>query len=326
MKNIAIVGAGITGLTVAHFLKNHANITFFEKSRGVSGRISTRRSGELRFDHGAQYFCVKTPEFATFIKPLVQAGIILPWHARFVEIKNKKIIKKTQWNSAYPHYVGVPGMNAVGKFLAQDCNIYLSTLIQKMVHNNCWELIDGNNQYYGGFDWVILSVPAEQAQPILPSNLSFYHQLQKVIMSGCYTLMISFNQPISLDFDAALVHDNEISWISVNSTKPGRDNTMTMIVNSTNQWADQFSHLSKTSVAEILLTKLSKMINITQSDIKEVNIHFWKYANSKKKKTPLVLVDNNAKLAVCGDWCVHSRVESAFISGLTTANALKQYL
>ncbi len=326
MKNIAIVGAGITGLSLAHCLKNHATITLFEKSRGVSGRLSTRRSGELSFDHGAQYFCVKTPEFALFIKPLVQAGVILPWHARFVEIKNKKIIKKTQWNSAYPHYVGVPGMNAVGKFLAQDCNIYLSTLIQKMVHNNCWELIDDNNQYYGGFDWVILSVPAEQAQLLLPPNFSFYHQLQKVRMSGCYTLMISFNQPISLEFDAALVHDNEISWISVNSTKPGRDNTMTMIVNSTNQWADQFSYLSETSRVEILLEKLSKIISYDQRHIKEVNGHFWKYANSKKQKTPLLLVDNKAKLAVCGDWCVHSRVESAFISGLTTANALKQYL
>lgn len=41
MKRIAIIGTGITGLSLANSLKN-AKITFFDKSRKAGGRISTR--------------------------------------------------------------------------------------------------------------------------------------------------------------------------------------------------------------------------------------------------------------------------------------------
>ncbi len=44
MTNIAIIGAGLSGLTAANILKDYSNITLFEKSRGVSGRMSTRRA------------------------------------------------------------------------------------------------------------------------------------------------------------------------------------------------------------------------------------------------------------------------------------------
>jgi len=42
MPKIAIIGAGLSGLILAHSLKEHANITIFEKARGVGGRMSTR--------------------------------------------------------------------------------------------------------------------------------------------------------------------------------------------------------------------------------------------------------------------------------------------
>jgi predicted NAD/FAD-dependent oxidoreductase len=53
MKKIAIIGAGLCGLSVAHFLKDGAKITLFEKELGVSGRMSTRRTWIYFFDHGA---------------------------------------------------------------------------------------------------------------------------------------------------------------------------------------------------------------------------------------------------------------------------------
>ena len=63
MIKIAIIGAGLSGLSAAHFLKDHVEITLFEKVCSVSGRISTRYSGPYFFDHGAQYFTVRTRFF-----------------------------------------------------------------------------------------------------------------------------------------------------------------------------------------------------------------------------------------------------------------------
>lgn len=48
-----IIGAGLSGLWLAHHLKG--KIIILEKSRGVGGRIATRRIEDLGFDHGALY-------------------------------------------------------------------------------------------------------------------------------------------------------------------------------------------------------------------------------------------------------------------------------
>ncbi|MBT4205492.1 MAG: NAD(P)-binding protein, partial [Proteobacteria bacterium] len=71
MKNIAIIGAGLSGLVAAQQLGSVAHVTIFEKSKGVGGRIATRRSGLYSFDHGAQFFTPKTELFKEFLKPMI---------------------------------------------------------------------------------------------------------------------------------------------------------------------------------------------------------------------------------------------------------------
>ena len=69
---IAIIGTGITGITIAQNLKDFATVSLFEKSRGVGGRMALRRSGQYEFDHGAQFFTAKSENFKKFISPLIK--------------------------------------------------------------------------------------------------------------------------------------------------------------------------------------------------------------------------------------------------------------
>ena len=85
---IAIIGAGISGLTAAIVLSEIADVTLYEKSRGAGGRICTRYSDPYNFDHGAQFFTARTPQFKQFLKPLIKAGVIDIWNARFIEVRN----------------------------------------------------------------------------------------------------------------------------------------------------------------------------------------------------------------------------------------------
>mgnify|MGYP000096997027 CR=1 FL=1 len=48
MKRIAIIGAGMAGLTVGIQLNDFAIVELFEKSRRVSGRMSTRYANRKR--------------------------------------------------------------------------------------------------------------------------------------------------------------------------------------------------------------------------------------------------------------------------------------
>ena len=54
MKKIAVIGTGLSALSLVHHLPA-MDITFFEKSWRPGGRISTRRHDKYIFDHGAHY-------------------------------------------------------------------------------------------------------------------------------------------------------------------------------------------------------------------------------------------------------------------------------
>ena len=88
---IAIIGAGISAITIAHNLKDIADVSLFEKSRAVGGRMAVRHSGPYEFDHGAQFFTAKSENFNNFLAPLIKKNVIQQWDARFAEFKNNKI-------------------------------------------------------------------------------------------------------------------------------------------------------------------------------------------------------------------------------------------
>lgn len=55
-----IIGAGIAGLTLANrFESGKRDYIILEKSRGVGGRMATRRFDSSTFDHGAQFFKIR---------------------------------------------------------------------------------------------------------------------------------------------------------------------------------------------------------------------------------------------------------------------------
>ena len=63
-----VIGAGIAGLLAARTLQEHGlRVTVLDKGRGVGGRMATRRIGSAVFDHGAQFFTARDPQFDTLI-------------------------------------------------------------------------------------------------------------------------------------------------------------------------------------------------------------------------------------------------------------------
>ena len=61
---MAVVGAGVTGLTAARHLAPSFDVVVVDKGRGVGGRLATRRIGDATFDHGAQFITTHTPDVA----------------------------------------------------------------------------------------------------------------------------------------------------------------------------------------------------------------------------------------------------------------------
>lgn len=324
MINVAIIGAGMAGLTVGNLLKDYANVTLFEKSRGLGGRMATRRAEPYYFDHGAQFLMAKTNEFASFIQPMIDANVIKPWFGRFVEFEQRKIIRQRQWCDDPAHYVGVPGMSAIGQYLAQGLDVRISVCVHSLQRSQSkWLLMDDQGQVLGEYDWVIAAVPAKQAMAVLPCSVAFYEKLRTVKMTSCFSLMLGFQEALPLEFDAALVRGADISWMAVNHTKPNRANEFSLLIQSTNKWADEHIDADRGVVMSHLCHEASNIVGQDLSTANHQAIHAWRFANIAKQVGNTHDIDAKQSIAICGDWFIQGRIEAAFISAREMVDHLK---
>ena len=333
MKHIAIIGAGLSGLTLATQLKDIAHITLFEKHDHVSGRMATRVHEGYAYDHGAQFFTVKHPAFQRLIDEMVMHGAVARWEAKFAEIDGVHVKACRNWDATFPHYVGVPSMASVGQWMAMQlgrrgvqtlCNTRVSALQNTQ---DAWTLLGADGQKLGHFDWVITATPASQAAQLLPDNIDYLAALNDVKMLPCYALTLGFEQPIVRSWDVAHVANHPtLSWISVNSSKPHRHHRTSLVVMSTNQWASDHFEASEAWVMEAMMQALSEILGEQVFSAEQRLMKKWHFANAPKRPVHQVLMDTQLHLASCGDWCISGRVESAFVSALQLADALRRQL
>ena len=73
MLDFCIIGSGISGSTIAHYLKKKYSINVHDKARGVGGRSSFKRyKGKIGFDHGLQYLSPRSKQFKSFTNKLIR--------------------------------------------------------------------------------------------------------------------------------------------------------------------------------------------------------------------------------------------------------------
>ena len=325
MKKIAIIGAGFSGLCLAHFLKDKAELSIFEKSRGVSGRMATRRIEQFSFDHGAQYFKARSHEFQQFLKPLLDQNIIARWDAKYGVFAGNSLLKRADWSLEEPRYAGVPSMNRVGKFLAEGLDVHLNTRIARLAKKDKWQLIDTDGEEYAGFDWVISAIPAPQAAELLPEACAFRTRVAEIRMLPCFAMMLGFEQALSLSFTAAHLQDSDISWIAQNSSKPGRDSLPSLVMHSSPEFAAKYREMREEAEKKLIHTT-SQLIGFDVSVATTKSLHFWGYANNARRVPVELFIDQENHLAACGDWCQGGRVEGAFVSAYKLAQVLRQIL
>lgn len=318
MKKIAVIGAGISGITAARELSKKHDVKIFDKSRGVGGRVTTRYTDKYNFDHGSQFFTVTDDRLQSLVDELLENDILDIWKARFVEIENTEIIARRRWSDKeHIHYIAKPKMNQMPKYLAKDLNFKLQTRIKSAVkEKDQWILFDEENNNQGSYDFVVTAIPPLQANDLVPDEISYKSQINNYKMLGCFSLMIGFNQPLDIDYDAALVKGDDISWISVNSSKPQRSDDYCLLIHSTNTWAEDNIELENPKAQEHLLEVSQKVMGCDLSNHDYINIHKWRYANIGPQKGETFFIDKQNNFASIGDWLIRGRIESAFVSAM----------
>ena len=321
MKSVAIIGAGISGLTLARELYQKAKVVVFEKARGVGGRMSTRYAEPFSFDSGAQCFTARTQAFNNFLKPYFEKGIISEWAGRVINLELGKAETERLWREK--HLVASPNMNSLCKDLAQDIDIKTSCEIAPLpkIRGKAWSLVDKNGNDLGDFDWVISTAPPVQTSRLFSLHLPMDSALNSVNMEPCYSLMIGFDMPWDREWIAAKVRNNPIKWISVNSTKPGRNHDVTSLVaHSRSKWAVKHIDDDLSTVRSLMLEQFTKVTGIDFKNSKYIEMHRWLYAIIDRSEKKGGYLDMNLKLAATSDWCETSRIEEVWHHASIVAN------
>jgi len=332
--HVAVIGAGMAGVVAARTLLQAGHrVTLFEKSRGVGGRMATRRTEFGGFDHGAQYFTVRDPRFELVLRQTASA-LVRPWSASTVRVLD-----------AFGHLVA-SAPPALSRPLAQpelhghppagcELNTRVTRIERDALNAKRWQLrtedADGGRHVHSGFDRVVLAIPHVQADDLLKASAlapALREPLADVSVAPCWTLMVAFPQAmqpglglLGPQWNAARSTHHRIAWLTRESSKPARDPIERWTVQANPTWSAEHLEDDPERVKAKLLKAFSEVTGIRATPPHAV-VHRWLYAQTQQALGQPYLLDKELGIGLCGDWCLGHRVENAFVSGLELALAM----
>ncbi len=300
---IAIVGAGLSGLACAEPLTTAGHsVQLFDKARGPGGRMSTRRAqtpaGELRFDHGAQYFTVRDSAFQTVVSKWQSDGVAAKWSA-----------------AGDDAWVGTPSMNAPIKAMAANLNVSWSNRIDRLEKKkDKWMVRGQDDSIETLFDIVVLAIPAEQAAILLdPWDKAFAKTARDTVSDPCWTVMLAFVEPLPTN-QTTLRDGAAIGWAARNNDKPMRNGPDSWVIQASPIWSRDHLEDSQDIVLAALTKNFAADLGISLPEPLHAAAHRWRYARSGSAGVD-ALYNAETKLGVCGDWLLGPRIEYAWLSG-----------
>ena len=262
--------------------------------------MSTRRvevGGEtLHFDHGAQYFTARDPEFVAFVN-------------HWLETANA-----SRWKSAGDDaFVGDPSMSAPLEALSIGLDVTFSMHVHSLERReNAWAVL-GDGWEEAGFEALVIALPAEQAVPLLePHDQNFAKIARSTPSEPCWTIMVRFTE--SFDHPDTLRDAGAIGWAARNSAKPGRGGRECWVVQANPDWSRAHLEADANTAATALLAAFGEAAGRDLPAHDHLAAHRWRFARSGAADRDY-LWNDRLRIGACGDWLLGPRVENAFLSG-----------
>jgi predicted NAD/FAD-dependent oxidoreductase len=316
-----VIGAGMAGMVCARRLVDAGvPVVVVDKSRGVGGRMATRRMGEAAAaDHGAQYFTARSPAFVDMVDQWLSAGVVRPWGPG-------------QPNS----WCGVSSMTAIAKWMATGIDVRTATPVTAVEaagdsHSARWLVHCGDHEPLPAAN-VVVTAPVPQVMELLsaggvelaPADMQ---RLAAVDYDPCVAVMVVGDAAAPALPDGWLQPDHEVvAWVADNAAK-GVSSVPVFTVHLTAdasramwQWSDDAVVAEVTSVLDGLVPGVA-----TPSPAGGHQVMRWRYARVSAADPQLCLVadvDGGGLLVVAGDAFGGSRVEQAALSGGAAADAV----
>ena len=317
MHDIAVVGVGPAGALCAWELTSRgADVVAIDKGRGAGGRLSTRRAGDARFDHGAQYFTLRDPALQGRSAAWAAAGAISRWEGPFGNLTPRGFVPHPPSSD---RWVGTPGMNGLLKHLLEGVKVHFGARAESLRHaSGGWTVLGADGQPLARARHLVVAVPTPQAVPLL-SGHPFAEALEPVRYAPCWAAMV-VSAPLDLHWTGAHVEESPLAWIARNQTKPGRPPGEQWVLHASPEWSREHLEDDAAYVATCLTEAAQALPGLQAMVPTSSQAHRWRYALVTEPLGKPCLHDEH--LTVCGDGLLGGRVEAALLSGLAAAEAV----
>ena len=324
--DVVVIGAGLSGLLAAARLQSGgARVLVLDKGRGVGGRLATRRTDAGSFDHGAQFFTARDPQFRLLVEAWQAAGIVRAWATGFA------LADGTFKRDGETRFCGVNEMASIAKHLAHGLDVRVSAkVVRVQTEGRGWVVTTEAGERFSGRA-LLLTPPVPQSLELLATGDFLLPEpvrgeLRQIEYAPCLAVLAQLSGPSLIPEPGGLWFDGEpVSWMADNQRK-GVSSAAGAAV--TIHAGPQFSRAHwETPEGEVTATLLAVAAPWLGSVPVQTQLHRWRYSLPLRVHPErCVVVREPAPLAFAGDAFGGPRVEGAALSGLAAGAALANLL
>jgi predicted NAD/FAD-dependent oxidoreductase len=325
-KRVAIVGAGISGLSAARALTAaESEVVLFEKSRGPGGRVATRRESGFVWDTGATSIAprgraierVMLEELPTDDLVRVERPIYVHSGLRMAPGSRDRLGARYTYRS---------GNRTLAKLLAAGLDLRLETTVERIERSGDRFRIEGEI-----FDAVILTPPVPQTALLL-WGLDESRPLAAATYRACLSINLGFHAPPpDVPYHALIDADrtHPLLWLSIESLKaPDRapEGGCAFGLQLSPSFSVEHYRTSDADLVEIAVEFLERLYGDAYAVPAASTIMRWKYsqpigvANFDEVNPP------GSRLLIASDGLLGGHVEEAFEGGRMASERLLEAL
>ena len=297
-----IVGAGLSGTYLSRELRNEGLKTIVvEKSNGVGGRLSTKPLGSNIVDYGCQYINPKNDETKSLAIDLEILGLL-----------KKKIISKNK-----EVYIAPFGLKTVPQYLAYGSKVLINETVCGISFNTRnWKVRTHSLELEAKL--IVFSMPVQQVREILERCDIKNLDLPDAKYSSFYTCTFSSSDHC---IEKTIESKPDMPWICNNTKKGLRNLEDTFTVNFSDSRSDRLIKLPKADRLNFVENALKET---GFNNVKNIGIHYWKYAYTENQTNQDFFYDSNMKIGIIGDSYSIGKVDGAVKSAKLICNELKE--
>ena len=313
---VIVVGTGLAGLSAARILVDQGHdVAVVDKGRAPGGRMSSRLAGDMRFDHGAQYFTARDPRFLRHVVAWRERGLVEAWNGRIAVVDPDGVSEE---GGDTDRYVPVPSMDAVCAEIAAglpDCR--QSWRVERIVHDGDWRVESASGETLRA-DALIVTVPPPQAAALFDDK-ALAGGVSQVEMLPCWAVMTQLDRPLLKEHDASFVNEGPLWWLSGQASRPGRPAGHSWVLHAGPGWSSEHLEDEPDAVCDQLVEAARALPISGPFEVDSAVAHRWRYARAREPLNEGAIWNAEKRLAFAGDWCHGSAVEGAFLSGAAAA-------